>query len=306
MNGDDELEGYEKVRVKLNGVGVGSESFWVKDVQEMTDGSRFGVVDNMLVYAPFRYGDTVRFADDPSGTPRVVEVLQRGPGLWIGMSMQCDAEDWISSPVPQLLLSDAFRTAATTITKAGAQAMAIRDLGMIAGFVPAVDDTRNLYDIAEDFVENSVLRHFEEFFAEAKASDVESFIGFDILSSPESPLGDCGGVIDIREGDPPPEHISPEEAQAIVADALEMPEWFAMLGEMFDEGDLPRHLDTAPGHMDVMMRLIAGVMHDPRFRRTIAAGQHRDALLVAGRSVAAERGLPLPPLDRALLLTEES
>ena len=303
---EDEYEGYEKVRVRLRGTGIGAESFWAKDVQEMTDGSRFGVVDNMLVHAPFRFGDTVRFVDDPSGTPRVVEVLQRGSGLWFMAGVGAMDEDWLSSPVPQMLLSDALRVAAKTVTAAGAMAMAVADSAIIVGFVPDPNDERSEEEMIEDFLENSLMQHLEDFLVEAQNSGVEVPLTYEILSCAESPLGDCNGLIDASEGEPAPAPVEPEDAENLLfgAGGLDYGAWNALLDTAFDEGDLPRRLDhEADGRDEILKQLIGSTMYDPRVRATLAAGRHYDVLLVAGRSIAVGKGLPLPALERSLLST---
>ena len=301
---NEETEGYEKIRVKLRGTGIGAESFWVKDVEDMTDGSRFGVVDNMLVHAPFRYGDTVRFVDDASGTPRVLEVLQRGPGLWFVAGIDVTDEEWLRSPIPQMLLSDALRTAAKTVTSAGAMSMAIADSAIIAGFTPDPSDTRPEDEMVEDFLEHSLTPHLEEFFAEAAKAGVDIPISYEILSCADSPLGDCNGLIDTSEGEPAPSPIAPEEAERMVfgADGLDYGAWNALLDTAFDEGDLPRQLEREPdGRGQVIAQVLSSTVHDPRIRATLAAGRHYDVLLVAGRSLAVGKGFPLPALERSLL-----
>jgi hypothetical protein len=307
MTTENEYEGYEKVTVHLNGAGVGAESFWVRDISGGDDGTRTGVVDNILVWAPFRHGDTVRFVDDDHGRlPYVTEVVSRGPAMWVGVSLGAADPEWIEMPVPKLKMSDTLRDASKALRKSGLPASTLQDFSLVVGFpLEESDRGRPAEDVAEDFLDMSVSKHFDPFFEMADEAGIDVNIHYAVLSAPTDPVGDCGGTIEANP-EPPEvvETLSVDDAMRVVASAVDNPgDWEEMLNTAFNDGELPRHLDNEEGRAEILQRLVSGIMHDPRVRATIEAGRQSDALLVAGRFAASSRGLPLPRLERALLVT---
>lgn len=287
---DDFVKLYARLDADI--CGLGGESFWAVPTEPGSDLYR---VDNLLFAAPFGIGDTVRAVPNEDDRLQVVAVTARAPRTTVLTLIELAGQDDDGEPdlAGEALVSQARANFVRELTERDARI----EGGMGTALVVQCPDTLTDPDAVEQWLDDAITAALETLADDPAFADADMNmlnLNWMPISSPTDPVGVPPGLITDLTLSPEEKAFRPEPA----------PDWdaghdlglVAAIETVFKAGDMPEWLDPD----EFTARAILAWRGDTRVRHAVATGNYADIVTLVIRGAAIDRGLQLPPLERAL------